>query len=208
SELLKADCTQGFDLGQSLLRITLIRLKNDLFQMIWSTHHLCIDGWSWPILFRDVATLYEAFSDDRTAKLPAAPPYRRYVAWLRETPEDSTEFWRKYLCGITAPTALDLASIEAGKNESHVASEITGCLTRSHTARLRLLGRTHHMTLSTLVQAAWAVLLAHYNDANDTVFGAAFSGRPAELAEVEDMVGPCVTNVPVRVTIDPNQPIL
>ena len=72
------------------------------------------------------------------------------------------------------------------------------------TSSLQAIARANQITLSTIVQGAWALLLAHYNASNDVVFGAAFSGRPAELPGIETMIGPCVTNVPVRVRVEPS----
>ena len=108
------------------------------------------------------------------------------------------------MSGVTTPTTIGFGAVRPGHRKGNGAKpEVTTYLPYDRISRLRSVARANQTTLSTVVQGAWALLLAHYNASNDIIFGAAFSGRPAELPEVECMIGPCVTNVPVRVKVEP-----
>ena len=105
SDLLSADAAIGFDLSRRpLMRVTLAQLRDDLFHLVWSTHHLCIDGWSWPIVFREVAAIYNSFDTGTPNTLRPALPYSQYVAWLNGRAHNSEDFWREALSGFNAPT--------------------------------------------------------------------------------------------------------
>ncbi len=207
---MQSDRRTGFDLAQApLMRVALRRTGDETHHLVWSTHHLCVDGWSWPLVFRDVSTIYAALR--RGAEPPLDPPceYRDYVAWLRGSAPDSEAFWRDALAGFAAPTPLNLAApppaLEAGADGFAVEDAI---LDRDTTAALQSLARSQHITPSTIVQGAWALLLSHYSGSRTVVFGAAFSGRPAELPGIESLVGPCVNNLPVRVEATPSEGLL
>ena len=206
SDLLAADAAIGFNLGRPpLMRVTLAQLRDDLFHLVWSTHHLCIDGWSWPILFQEVSCIYASLDAGIPNELGSALPYSQYVAWLTGRASNSGDFWREALSGLDTPTPISLgAEPQTLRGGSGPKSELTMRLECEHTSSLQAIARANQITLSTIVQGAWALLLAHYNASNDVVFGAAFSGRPAELPGIETMIGPCVTNVPVRVRIEPS----
>jgi hypothetical protein len=119
---------------------------------------------------------------------------------LRERPEFES-FWRQELLGFTAPTPLALTGTLASRQPITGVAEISCRLSEENTADLQRFSRSNQLTLSTVVQGAWALLLSHYSDQDDVVFGAAFSGRPPEIPGIEGMVGPCVNNLPVRVRL-------
>jgi non-ribosomal peptide synthetase component F len=208
SDLLTGEQAKGFDLERPpLIRVTLARLADDRFELVWSTHHLCIDGWSWPIFFQEVSAIYVSLDAGTVASLPPAPSYSQYVAWLDKA-ANAESFWQDQLSGLTAPTPIALEKgVQRPRAKHAMLPELVTSLTGEQTARLQSMARTNKITLSTMVQGAWAILLAHYNASEDVVFGSAFSGRPAELPGVETMIGPCVTNVPVRISIKPDQPL-
>jgi amino acid adenylation domain-containing protein/non-ribosomal peptide synthase protein (TIGR01720 family) len=206
--LLAADRARGFDLDRPpLLRITLVRVGGEEHRLIWSSHHLLFDGWCFPLLLSEVFALYEAAVAGREAHLPPPPrPYRDYIAWLAERDQAAAErYWRRTLAGFTAPTPapFDHPSILGGAEGSHAADyyERTAVLPASRTAGLESLAQRLQVTLNTLVQGAWALLLSRYAQVSDVVFGAVVSGRPAELPGVESMVGLFINSLPVRVEI-------
>ncbi|MGA9829320.1 MAG: condensation domain-containing protein, partial [Rhodanobacteraceae bacterium] len=208
--LLQADAATGFDLAAPpAMRIELRRIGDACWHLVWSTHHLCIDGWSWPVFFRDVSRAYTAFAADAEPASEAAIPFRDYVEWLTHSAPDSAEFWRKQLREFAAPTPLRLglaaqstATVEA--SAEHFA-ETTLRIDADTTAALRSLARSVQVTPNVLMNAAWVLLLAHYADTADVVFGASFSGRPTEVRGIESLVGPCVNNIPVRVAVRAEQ---
>ncbi|MEO5573838.1 MAG: amino acid adenylation domain-containing protein, partial [Gammaproteobacteria bacterium] len=201
---LEADRARGFDLTQvPLLRVTLIRVAEDVYHFLWSTHHLLVDGWSWPLIFKELSACYEALSQDRTASLEPSLPYRDYIAWLARQPVSQAEsFWRRILQGCQAPTPLPASVAKSsGAMERFIDQHIT--LSLESTAALQDFARGHQLTLNTIVQGGWALLLSHYSGTTDVLFGATFSGRPTDLPGVESMVGPCINNLPVRVHVSP-----
>jgi hypothetical protein len=192
-----------------LMRVNLVRLAHDEWQLLWTTHHLCIDGWSWPRLFKEIAETYTASTSGRPSLLKNPLAYGHYVGWLlREAPAASSH-WREALAGFTVPTPIALGSVAATSprepKDLLQQSEKAVRLSRDATQALRSLARSAEITLSTLVQGAWALLLGHYAGASDVVFGAAFSGRPEQIDGIETLIGPCVTNVPVRVKFGPGE---
>jgi amino acid adenylation domain-containing protein/non-ribosomal peptide synthase protein (TIGR01720 family) len=201
-ELCRVERERGFDLGAApLMRVALVRLAKRRYEMLWATHHLYIDGWSWPVVIGDLSEIYGALCDGHESYLPPACPYGRYVRWLEEGSPDSESFWKEELAGFTAPTPIDLDEATPSSAGSVEPGEVVLTLAASATEALTAFVRSGQTTIAIAVQGAWALLLAHMSGIDDVVLGAAFSGRPAEIPGVEGMVGPCVNNVPVRVSI-------
>ncbi|HKH49292.1 MAG TPA: amino acid adenylation domain-containing protein, partial [Thermoanaerobaculia bacterium] len=191
----------GFDLTRApLMRCVLVRLAGGLHHFVWSHHHLLLDGWSLPLVLREVFTAYDALRRGRAPELEPARPFRDYVAWLQERDLAAAEaFWRRSLDGFTAPTRLEA---DAGPDAPRSAEEpgfASLRLAPRSAAALRSLARRQQLTLSTLVQGAWALLLHRHSGAEDVVFGATVSGRPAALPGVESIVGVFINSLPVRV---------
>jgi amino acid adenylation domain-containing protein/non-ribosomal peptide synthase protein (TIGR01720 family) len=196
AEIVEHERALGFDLGSApLLRFVLVRLEDERWDLLWFTHHLYVDGWSWPVIFHDLGEAYRALARGDTPGDAHAIRYSSYIEWLESRAEtDAETFWKAELAGFTEPTPidLDLAHLDRAAGE-HVA-----LLSTAETELLRTVARRRQVTLSSVVQTAWALVLAHYSNSRDVVFGAAFSGRPTELPGVEGLVGPCVNNVAVR----------
>ncbi|MFZ5515903.1 MAG: amino acid adenylation domain-containing protein [Candidatus Zhuqueibacterota bacterium] len=199
----------GFKLTDPpLMRLAVIRRADGHHQFVWSHHHLLMDGWSLPIVIRDVFTFYEANRTGQSIALPPVKPYRDYINWLQnQSEEDAQTFWKKSLSGFTAPTPLGIDVSPNGKLQTTEArfGDIKVLLSGETTAALQALARQHQLTLNTLVQGAWAILLSRYSREEDILFGATVSGRPAELDNVEFMVGLFINTLPVRVNVQPNQ---
>ena len=189
-----------------LLRIAAIRLEDDAYQLLWSFHHAAIDGWCVPLLFKELLDVYDALGSGRAPDLPPSRPFRDYIAWLgRQDPTRAESYWRRELAGFVAPTPLEIdpATTGAGSETapgSHAERE--AWLSAGSTEGLLTLARTRQLTLGTIVQGAWAILLGRYSGRDDIVFGLTVSGRPAELAGVESMVGMFINTLPMRVSID------
>ncbi len=215
---LRADQATGFDISQApLMRVALIQVKEDVYHLIWSTHHLVIDGWSWPLVFKDLSWLFEADQQRGTVE-QKSPPYRNYITWLQQQEFAQAEaFWRQTLQGFIAPTPLAGCKkpMRRGKpapltssNRDICFGEIDFRLSPEVLAALKALARQNQVTLSTLFQGAWTLLLSASSGREEVVFGATFSGRPAELSDVESIVGPFVNNLPVRVPVSPDTSLI
>jgi amino acid adenylation domain-containing protein/non-ribosomal peptide synthase protein (TIGR01720 family) len=205
--LIEDDRREGFDLTRApLMRFALIRLADDAHQFVWSYHHLLLDGWSRHRVVKEVVDAYAG-----SAAPESAPPYRAYIDWLLRQDRPLAEaFWRDWLRGFSAPTPLtvDRPGAPAAAEVDAATGRFSFALSPDSGALLQRLARAHRLTLNTFVQAAWALLLSRYSGQTDIVFGATVSGRPAELPGVEDMVGLFINTLPVRVTVDEDQPLL
>ncbi|CAM4017544.1 amino acid adenylation domain-containing protein [Corallococcus exiguus] len=209
-DFLARDRAQGFDLSRPpLMRLALIRLEENVTRMVWTYHHVLLDGWSLGLLFQELFTTYQALLRDEPLPDRSSPPFRDYVAWLQRRDDAGSEaFWRKSLRGFTEPTPLplarpvsaDAAPLAPGEREIHLSAE--------RTLALQAFARDHQLTLNTLVQATWGLVLGRCAGTTDAVFGTTVSGRPPELTDVESMVGLFINALPVRVRMDPDVPVL
>ncbi len=203
---LTADVRRGFDLTQApLMRIRVIRTGEACHRFVWSSHHLLLDGWSVALLFQEVFALYEAFCRGRDQTLERRRPYRDYIAWLRERDGSVAEaFWRRALGGMTAPTLLS-----GGSGRQDPSAELRDFrisvvkLPPATVAAVRALAAKYKLTLNTLLQGAWSLLVARYTGADDVLFGATVSGRSATPRWVESMVGLFINTLPVRARVRP-----
>ncbi|RSM42865.1 non-ribosomal peptide synthetase [Actinoplanes sp. ATCC 53533] len=204
--LAEEDRLRNFDLAKApLLRLTLIRLAGDRHRLVVTCHHAVMDGWSLPIVFDELSTLYAADAGGRP-DLPAVTSYREYLAWLsRQDKERALSAWVAELRGAEEPTLV--APADPGRAPG-MPESVTVQLPEDLTRALDGLARGRGLTLNTLVQGAWAVVLARLAGRTDVVFGATVSGRPADLPGVEEMVGLFLNTVPVRVRLDGGQPVL
>jgi amino acid adenylation domain-containing protein len=209
---LRSDRALGFDLSRPpLMRAALFRTGAGSHEFVWSHHHLIMDGWSLSLLLKEVFSFYEAFSRGVESRPEPARPYRDYIAWLLKQDQSKAEqFWRETLKGFTSPTTL---SVMAGcgapaEGEKEVDEYERLTLPRALAERLQELARGHRLTLSNILHSAWALLLGRYTGRDDVVFGVVGSGRPAELAGVEQMMGPFINTLPLRVELDGREPVL
>ncbi|HLP89571.1 MAG TPA: amino acid adenylation domain-containing protein [Nostocaceae cyanobacterium] len=203
AEFLAADKRKGFVLNRPpLMRVTLIRLTDDTWQLVWSHHHLILDGWSWPILLKEFLLLHKAFQEGTEAKLPPVRPYGDFIAWLkRQNPQAGEEFWRKYMHGFSSATPLLMIN-KNQPEEGFRSVEIRRILSPESTALLQKLAQNCSVTLNTVIQGAWAILLNRYSRNDDIVYGITVAGRPPELPDVEGMIGPFINTLALRILID------
>ncbi|RMP61353.1 hypothetical protein ALQ18_00744 [Pseudomonas marginalis pv. marginalis] len=190
---------EGFVLEQApLLRLSVIRTGVSSYHLIYTNHHILMDGWSGSQLFGEVLQHY--------AGEPLAAPtgrYRDYIAWLQAQNQAVSEtFWKEQLVNLLAPTRLaqDLSTDEPAALAANGEHRLS--FDAAHTERLKAFAQSNKVTLNTLVQAAWLLLL-HYHTGQATVaFGATVAGRPAELRGIEQQVGLFINTLPVVATPD------
>ncbi|GHG32198.1 MULTISPECIES: non-ribosomal peptide synthetase [Amycolatopsis] len=208
-ELLAQDRARPFDLTAApLLRVTLARLPDDAVQLVWTFHHVLLDGWSVFQVLSDVCTAYAALRDGTAPVLPHRRPFGDYVTWLSgQTAEGAEEYWRGELAGISEPTPLPYDRVPAFAHESSSSTWVGRDLDEAATGRLAAFARRERLTVNAVVQGAWALLLARHSGEDDVCFGATVSGRPAGLAGVDDITGIFINTLPVRVTADPAAPV-
>ncbi|NRQ31710.1 amino acid adenylation domain-containing protein [Nonomuraea sp. NN258] len=185
-----------------LLRLALIRFGAERHRLVITNHHVLLDGWSMPIILGEMAMIYRAGGD--ASGLPPAASYRDYLDWLsRQDKNAARAAWAEEFAGAAEPTLV--APVDRGRvpHSDTVVTHLPGELTAS----LSTLARGLELTVNTVVQGAWAMLLAQLAGRTDVVFGATTSGRPADLPGVEQMVGMLLGTVPVRVGLRGATPI-
>ncbi|MFF7022889.1 amino acid adenylation domain-containing protein [Streptomyces klenkii] len=182
-----------------LLRFTLIRLGPLHHRLVLLNHHILVDGWSMPVLFEELFTLY-AHGGEAPGLEPAVA-HREYTAWLSGQDRRAAEAaWRTALAGVEEPTRVAPRAEPAGELPHRVTAEPAPELVRALTGT----ARRHGVTVNTIVQTAWAMVVGQLTGRDDVVFGATVSGRPGELPGAERMVGCFINTVPVRVRLRPD----
>jgi surfactin family lipopeptide synthetase C len=208
---LHEDQELGFDLGKPpLTRIAVIRWGEEVHKLVWSFHHIALDGWSMGLVLADAFASYRTLRDGGEVLGKRPRPYRDYVTWLQGQDSACAEsFWRRTLAGFGAANPLPYDGTGAGGDPTGwVAREEVTELPPDVTASLQTLARRHRITLNTLFQAAWSLLLSRYATSTDVVFGAVVAGRPREIEGVESMVGLFINLLPVRVETRPDHTVL
>ncbi len=204
--LLHADRARGFVFEQPpLIRLTLVRMADDAYELIWSQHHLLLDRWSWPLLLADVATFYDSFSRGTTPTLAPPVAFADYVRWAQTQDITSAEaFWRLLFEGYQAPSPFRRRAI-AHTNAAapdDAAQEIRLDLSIAETDAVRSFSRAAGLSQNAVVAGAWALWLGRETDTDDVVFGVAAAGRSADVPGIERIVGVTTNNLPWRVKIE------
>ncbi|WP_346364369.1 non-ribosomal peptide synthase/polyketide synthase [Bosea sp. (in: a-proteobacteria)] len=207
--LLREDRERGFDLAQPpLARLTVIRTADERFALVWTVHHAVIDGWSLALLRQELLDLYAARVAGRDPAPAAVRPYRDYIAWLERQDLDAAEaFWRRSLRDLRAPAPLWIDKLPASGARGDGFDRHTVELEAASSAGLRAYAQSRRLTLATLLQGAWALLLGRYAGDEDVIFGITVSGRPADLEGSATMVGLFINDLPVRIATPPDAPL-
>ncbi|MBT7590555.1 MAG: amino acid adenylation domain-containing protein [Candidatus Scalindua sp.] len=194
------DKNRPFDLSRdALMRVGVMRLGEKDYEVVWSHHHILMDGWSVGILLAESLDIYRAFRRGDRPNLPPVIPYSRYIQWLEARDSgESKRFWQDYLSGYGRAVVIPETSFlrkDAEDRHEETSFEIEADMVAS----LQGLAAHHNVTLNTVVQSVLAVLLSRYNNVPDVVFGAVVSGRTHEVAGIERMVGNFINTIPVRI---------
>jgi amino acid adenylation domain-containing protein len=211
AEFLKADRSLGFDMACApLLRLTLLRCGEARSRLIWTFHHVLLDGRSFVLILREVFAHYEAFRAGTELRLERPRPYRDYIGWLQEQDFSKAEgFWRNALKGFATPTPLVVdhvssadreAEIRKGDKEIRLSTEITSAL--------RALADKNELTLNTIVQGAWSLLLSRYSNESEVLFGVTRACRRSTIDGADAMVGLFINTLPMRVRVNPEATLI
>ncbi|MCI0552666.1 MAG: amino acid adenylation domain-containing protein [Anaerolineae bacterium] len=204
---LEQDRKQGFEMDEPpLMRLVLFRIAEAHYRCVWTFHHAILDGRSFTIILRELFSIYDALCNNEKWSLAPSRPYQEFITWLQhKTLDDAEVFWKHSLEGFMNPNPLSFGFPEAngqgyGEQETRLSREITSTLEN--------LARQHQLTLNTLLQGAWAILLSHYTGEKDIVFGTTRSGRHFPIDDAKSMVGLFINTVPLRVKMVPEKPLL
>ncbi|WP_127917303.1 non-ribosomal peptide synthase/polyketide synthase [Prescottella agglutinans] len=204
SRILDEDRVTRFELDRPpLVRATLVRLADDGYAFAVTNHHIVLDGWSMPLLVRELLVRYAA---GEAATVPEPRPYRDFLQWLAARDgERSRQAWRTALDGLTEATLLGGATAEGVADDAPIEVDVPAAPSLIDT--ITDLAHTLGVTVNTVVQAAWGILLSRSTSRSDVVFGATVSGRPPQLAGVEETLGLFINTIPVRLRTDPAESI-
>ena len=212
TQLLADDRAAGLDLATPpLMRLALARLSGTEVQVVWTFHHVLLDGWSVFHILTDVFAAHAALTTGHPPNpAPAArPPFRNYLHWLaRQDHAQAETYWRHTLTGFGNPASLPYDRLPAEAHRAGSSATVRATLPAGQSARLRAVAQRHGLTLNTLMQGAWALLLSRYTGQRDVVFGATVSGRPADLADAESMAGIFINTLPAHVQVHPRQRLI
>ena len=201
-----SDIEKPYVLGRDpLLRVMVLRIAAERFEVVWSHHHIILDGWSIGLLITELLEIYRAHRMNIAPELVIAPSFATFVNWLQAQDRDAAlAYWARRLKNCDEPTSIGCTQlVDASLNSSRGTVDFK--LGVSATQELNALATTRETTLAMVLQAIWALLLSRYTDREDVVFGSVVSGRPPEIPGVERMVGNFINTIPVRIQLDGDQ---
>ncbi len=201
--------SQGFTNSSSVMfQVTVFKCTEASYSMLVTIHHALIDGWSLSKLFDDLFCHYaQLIRGDKLVAKPR-PSFKQYIAWLDKQDKKAAEqFWQQQVSTLDAATPLAIDKLPIA-NELLGEQECQLTLTAQQTERLRKATRDNQLTVSTLVQAAWAYLLYRYSGNNEVVFGLTTSGRGAEIDDIDHITGLFINSLPSCVEVNEQQSLL
>ncbi|KTT12968.1 hypothetical protein NS2R_06930 [Pseudomonas oryzihabitans] len=194
-QLARTQRAEPFDLFQPpLQRLALVRLDEQRYRLIWTCHHLLLDGWSSSRLLGEVLAHY----DGRTPAVPDGQ-FRDYIAWLQAQDAGAgTAFWQARLADLDGATRLaDALPAPLAERADEPAEPLNRMLELTTTQRLQAFAQARRVTLNTLLQAAWILLLQRHTGQAQVCFGATVAGRPATLPAAEELLGLFINTLPI-----------
>ena len=206
--LKNIDREVGLDLTKApISRLALIKLSDEEHLLLWSCHHILLDGWSTTIILKDALRHYDAACTGEQIQFDAIPSYKNYLNWIQQQDlGKATAFWEDYLGDLEHPTLIGQNQPDLGIEESAYKTK-SFSLSTELTAALQQCGQQQRVTMSTIVQGAWALLLSKYIGKEDITFGTTVSGRSAELPNIDQMAGLFMNVLPMRTTMPESQSI-
>ncbi|MCJ8208037.1 non-ribosomal peptide synthetase [Pseudomonas sp. RGM2987] len=204
--LLSEERAQGLDFTKApLMRVRLYKLAPDTYQFVRSYHHILMDAWCFSIIMMDFLNGYRAAQEGRRLNLPAPRPYRDFIRWLEtQKPQDHQAFWQQRLAGFDTPNEFGFGHVGRIQGAAEPVEDCVEHLALEQTLALQSAAARHGITLNTLVQGAWALLLARYSGDRDLVFGITVAGRPVHLQGMESIVGLFINSLPLRWSMRPD----
>jgi non-ribosomal peptide synthetase component F len=202
--LAEDERSRRFDLARPpLLRFLLIRMGDGRHRLVLTVHHIVMDGWSAAVLVRELLSAYAAGGE--AGGLPPVTSYREYLGWLgRQDQPGAQTAWTRTLAGLTEPT---LVAPAGAARAPALPGRVGVPVSENLTVALRALAQGLGITMNTVMQGAWGLLIGRLTSRDDVVFGATVAGRPPDLPGVESMIGLFINTVPVRVELDPGVPM-
>ncbi|MFS0915990.1 amino acid adenylation domain-containing protein [Brevibacillus sp. 179-C 1.1 NHS] len=199
ASMKEQDRAKGFDLTRDLLiRLSVFKKGEADFHLLLSFHHIIVDGWSLGPIIEELFAIYQALAENTDPRLPEPKTFSSYLQWLhQQNKEKAGAYWNSYIEGVDQPTLLPWAKKE--KSSGYQQQKVQLTISKEDTARLKRVAKEQHVTLNTVIQSIWSIILKRYNNTDDVLFGAVVSGRQAPITGIEQMIGLLINTNPVRV---------
>ncbi|MEO7768781.1 MAG: amino acid adenylation domain-containing protein, partial [Ferruginibacter sp.] len=210
-EYEEADVIKGFDFKvPPLMRFALIRLTDDRWRMLWTWHHILLDGWSKPLLIEEFLTAYEVFATGKEPALREDDRYEDFIRYIeRSNKEQEEKYWRGYMKGVEQSTLLPFIGKTPERMKEIGKSKMLYLdISESLTTNIQNYAQQNKVTANTIMQGVWSVLLHRYTGNKDIVFGIIVSGRPDDLPRVEQRVGMYINTMPLHTVINKEKGIV
>jgi len=204
AEFLQRDRERGLALSRApLMRLTALRMPQGTYTIVWSFHHLIADAWSQSLLLAELIQQYDAIQSGVTLSLETPPSFRSYIEWLQKRSSASEEaFWKKTFEGFDIPPQLGVRCAAESEPDDHAKQQhVRHEFSKEQSRALRMHAQDQGMTLNTLIQGAWSVVLAKYTRSDDVIFGVTVATRPTEIDNSEAIIGPMLNTLPLRVKV-------
>lgn len=203
---IEQDKKRLFNINEDILmRVAIIEVNKNEYEFIWSFHHIIMDGWCLGIIISDFLEIYNSFIKKCDYKLPVVKQYRKYIDWLEKQDKSiSKEYWGNYTKGYNQMTGIPKAGTLKCTSNAYLKDEVKLNFEGEKLQELMRLASENQVTMNTVIQTIWGIILSRYNATNDVMFGAVVSGRPPEIDNIESMVGLFINTIPVRIMYDCN----
>ncbi|QKX03653.1 amino acid adenylation domain-containing protein [Aquimarina sp. TRL1] len=211
AHFMEEDYTRGFSFNEApLIRIALLKLDETTYKMVFTNHHIIMDGWSLPILINELLYAYNCYIVGNTPEDVAEDSYEDYIKYIANKDTKVEEnFWRTYLEGVEAPTLLPFSKTETSGNKiTGEFKESSLVVDKNVTQKLIDFSKRYRLTPNTILQGVWAFLLSKYTGYTDVKFGVTVSGRPAEIGNPEQRVGLYINTLPLRTILGEKEHIV
>ncbi|MCK6076527.1 non-ribosomal peptide synthetase [Paenibacillus silvae] len=199
-QYIEQDQIRGFDLQKdSLMRMSVIRTAREQYRVIWSFHHILMDGWCMSLISKEIFENYFAIRENRKPEMTLLTPYSHFIEWLeQQNNEAAITYWSRYLEGYEGQTRLPGEKTKT-QHERQDSRTLNCHLHEALVQQMKQIAEQQQVTLHTFVQTVWGVLLQQYNQSKDVVFGSVVSGRPPVIPGIESMIGLFINAIPVRI---------
>ncbi|MCT2347609.1 condensation domain-containing protein, partial [Niallia taxi] len=196
---LDKDRKEGFNLSENfLVRLSVLKLNNKEHKVIWSSHHILMDGWCSSLIMNDLFAIYSSLKNQKTLELKEPAPYVEYVKWLEEQSENNAkEYWANYVKGYSNHPQLPIKT--GDHSQVFKKDRIDFTIDKQMTNSLNNISKIAQVTINTVIQSIWGLLIQKYTGMEDIIFGSVVSGRNAKVEAIEEMVGLFINTIPVRV---------
>lgn len=202
SVLLRQELDDGFDLERTpLLKVRLIQLAENLFYVVQSFHHILMDAWCRSLLLSDFFHYYDAYRLGTSHELTQPRQYRDFIAWLQQQDANVLRnYWQHELEGFDEVTPIPYLKQHGSLENVATVADAFSSLSHDESAGLQSVARQHQLTVNTIVQGAWALLLGRLSQVDDILFGVTVAGRPLELEGIQETMGLFINTIPLRVS--------